>query len=135
VGVIVAVTPDLLSVAWPFIVRQLSRMPQVKPLHEIAADCYTCRLTPWVVVTDRPVAVVLMARDENGAACIWYAGGDDVDRWEAEVIALAFLWSQDNCDGSVYVEGRKGWQRRLLRYGFEKRGNALWAKVPTRPLR
>jgi hypothetical protein len=128
--VIVAITPDLLPTVWPFAVRQLERYDLPIPLHDIAADCFTNRLTPWLVVTDRPVAFVLMAK-VGSEATVWFAGGDEIDTWEAEVIALAFRWSEDNCDGSVYIEGRKGWQRRLSRYGFVRRGNQLWAARPT----
>jgi hypothetical protein len=125
--VILPLTGDVLKSAWPWVQLQLTRYDIAYSELELFMLAQAGHVTVWSVIDrDQPIAVVMLAKHEDGTGEIIFAAGEL--SCLPEVIDAALGWCDWNDVYKLYVAGRKGWQRILKPFGFTREADK-WALV------
>ena len=96
------------------------------PVDALLADAYLGNVTLWAVVVDDRIvgAAATQVIDYSGgqsALRVVALSGDQFSLWEAKIIEAFERTARSFGAQTIEAVGRKGWARKLDRYGFEPR--------------
>ena len=60
---------------------------------------------------------------------IMTAGGEELDMWLDEVLRVTEILAKEQKADSIYINGRKGWLRKLDKYGYDHAYTVLIKEV------
>jgi len=124
---IYGIYPSLLDEAWedisPFIQMGLDYAQNELDLDDVYQGIQENRIVPVVMGYGKEIlAVVTMEvvnKPQKRIMTLMTAGGTDLDDWLDEFMDVAEqLAKGQKCD-AIYINGRKGWERKLKRYGYK----------------
>ena len=61
--------------------------------------------------------------------CIMTAGGEELDMWLDEVLKVTEVLAKEQNADSIYINGRRGWLRKLDKYGYDHAYTVLIKEV------
>jgi hypothetical protein len=123
---IYGINTEMLDQAWPdispFIEKGLAFAHGEMNIDDVYHEIMIGRIVPVVMGYDGDImAVVAMEiaeKHRKRVMCLMTAGGTSLDEWLEEFLDVAYeLAKEQNCD-SIYINGRKGWERKLKRHGY-----------------
>ena len=117
---------------WPLISEWLERVKARlgDDGRDVRKQVETGHATCWLIWLDEsPAGLVVLERYAGESAGIAITAGERLDEWEAPVMALCKAWARDQGARVLEVRGRRGWLRRLAKYGFKWAGDCLSVEV------
>ena len=128
---------DYLDTAWndisPLIDMALKRTNDELDLDEIYHMIKNDQVIPVIMMHKgiilSVVTLEVVQKKKKRILSLMTAGGTDLDDWLDEFMDVAEqIAIEQECD-DIYVTGRKGWQKKLKRYGFEYRYTVLSRRI------
>ena len=123
---IYGIRPDLIDEAWsevsPFIQLGLDYAQNELDLEDVLEGIKKNRIVPIVMGYHGEIlAVVTMEvcnKPRKRIMTLMTCGGAELDSWLDEFMDVAYnLAIEQKCD-AIYINGRRGWERKLKRYGY-----------------
>jgi len=75
------------------------------------------------------VTMEISEKPQKKVMCLMTAGGTEIDAWLDEFMQVAeHLAIEQGCD-AIYINGRRGWEKKLKRYGYDYGYTVLTRKL------
>lgn len=137
------IKPEDLDKVWgvlsPFIEESMSYGLKTHDLSDIYTGIMAKTLSLWAILgaNDKLCGAAITCVEvypKMKIACLRWIGGNDINEWlEISLKVLAGWARQNGCD-FVRSYGRKGWERKLQPYGWEKVGSLVLLDVKNKTI-
>lgn len=122
-GVETARLDDAWSEIAPFIQMGLDYANNEMELVDVYQQIKQHRVVPIVMSYQGEIlSVVTMEiseKPQKRVMCLMTAGGTEIDSWLDEFMDVATQLAIEQGCSSIYINGRKGWEKKLKRYGYK----------------
>jgi len=134
---IYGVETNQLDTAWddisPFIQSGLDYAQNELSLNDVYHGIKKHQIVPIVMSYQGEIlSVVTMEisnKPQKRIMCLMTAGGTELDSWLDEFMSVAeHLAIEQGCD-AIYINGRRGWERKLKRYGYSQAYTVLMRQL------
>ena len=79
-------------------------------------------LLPLLVMEDKRIVSVVtlevVQKPLKKVVCIMTAGGDELDSWLEDILEVVNDLAKEQKADSIYINGRKGWLRKLNKFNY-----------------
>ena len=132
-----AIPKDMLDSRWDYIkgyiCKALAYCNNEMDIDDVYFQIEDGTVIPLIVEKDGKILSVvtleIVQKPLKKMICIMTAGGEELDLWLDEILNVVEILAKEQQADSIYINGRKGWLRKLDKYDYKHAYTVLIKEV------